>query len=88
MGEKFVGWLKLLWDAGEKTVEHSAAIDDLQENDRRLLQLIQTLAGENERLRDELRHGRELRERDLRELKLELRLQISEELRRLPPPKS
>ena len=40
---------------------------------------------DNELLWNALQHERELRERDIENLKLELRLQISEELRRLPP---
>ncbi len=57
---------------------------------------IQSLTIENERLRQSLQHERELREdasreRELREdasreRELRLRLQISEELRRLPSP--
>jgi hypothetical protein len=87
MWERISFWLRLLWDAGKETRENRVDIEALQAANIELFEFLQALAVENERLRDELRHERELRERDLRELKLELRLQISEELRRFPPAK-
>ena len=87
MWERLIGWFHMMWDAGKKVEAHSDAIDELQESDRRIIRALQTLAAENELLRQALLHERELRERDGKELELKLRLQISEELRRLPPAK-
>jgi hypothetical protein len=94
MWEKVAAWLKFLWDAGKQSEDNREDIKTLAEDQTRLFRVVQILSNENYRLRDELRHERELRERDrsererdLRELKLELRLQIAEELRRLSPAK-
>lgn len=85
MWEKLTGWLRFLWEAGEQTQNNTLSIEKLHANDERFLEYAKALAHENELLRQALQHERELRERDIIELKLELRLQISEELRRLPP---
>ncbi|MDQ3813981.1 MAG: hypothetical protein M3347_08520 [Armatimonadota bacterium] len=103
MWEKLTGWLRLLWDSGKQVQEHSAAIRELDNSDRVLIELVRSvltqqelLRKDNELLRQEnealrqalqqaLQHEHELRERDIRELELKLRLQIAEELRRLPP---
>ena len=85
MWERLVGWFSLLWDSGKKLNEQAIAIDELQESNQQLARAVQHLFAENERLHDAIRHERELRESSMRELKLEVRLQISEELRRLPP---
>jgi SMC interacting uncharacterized protein involved in chromosome segregation len=92
MWEKLIGWLRFLWDAGKETQENGAAIQELDANQRVLIELVRTvlsqqdtLRAENAALRQALEHERELREREIANLKLELRLQISEELRRLPP---
>ncbi len=87
MWERLIGWFHMMWDAGKKVEAHSGAIDELQESDRRIIRALQTLAAENDLLRQALQHERELRERDIEKIKLELRLQISEELRRLSPAK-
>ena len=94
MWEKVIGWLRFLWDSGKETRENTAAIQELDNNQRVLIELVRTvlsqqeiLRADNDSLRQALQHERELRERDIKELKLEMRLQISEELRRLPPAK-
>ena len=90
MWERLGGWFRLLWDAGEKFSQQSAAIEELQESNQKLVRAVELLFERNDRLRAEveagLRHERELRESALRELRLEQQLRISEELRRLPPP--
>ena len=87
MWEKLTGWLRLLWEAGEQTQKNTLSIEKLHANDERFLEYAKALAAENDLLRQALQHERELRERDIEKIKLELRLQISEELRRLPPAK-
>ena len=88
MWEKLASWFRFLWNSGEQVERNVADIKELQEDNRRLTLLVQALIDQNERLvaetRQSLTHERELRESGLRELKLELRLQLSEELRRLP----
>jgi len=85
MWEKITGWSRLLWDAGQQTQENRADIKQLRADFARVFQAIQTLAVENETLRTALQHERELRLKDLENLELKLRLQIAEELHRLPP---
>lgn len=90
MWEKVISWLHWLWDSGKEVQYNSAAIRELDQNQRDFLEFLRgvssaqkNLLKDNEMLRQQLQHERELRERDIRELKMELRLQISEELRRL-----
>jgi len=96
MWEKIAAWIRLLWDTGKQTEDNRADIKQFAEDQRRLFHLVQFLVGDNQKLRDDnqalrdelrqaLQHERELRERDIREIELKMRLQISEELRRLPP---
>lgn len=95
MWEKLIGLFQLLWDAGKQAQDNRADIESLAEKHERLNEVVRILATQNvtlhnetEAVRAELRHERELRERDNRELELKLRLQISEDLRRLPPDSS
>jgi hypothetical protein len=92
MWEKLAGWLQFLWNSGQEVKDNSSAIRELRQNDLELYEALRSLAMQNELLRKDnealrqaLHHERELREGEMRELKLELRLQIAEELRRLPP---
>lgn len=89
MWEKIGGWFRLLWDAGEKLSEQSKAIEELQDSNQKLVRAMELLFEQNDRLRADLdkglQHERELRESNLRELRLEQQLRIAEELRRLPP---
>lgn len=92
MWENLVGWLHLLWDAGKQTQDNRNDIRDLAQDHEDLTNVIRVLATQNELLRKdleavraELAHERALREAQGRELELKLRLQLSEELRRLPP---
>ena len=89
MWERIGGWFRLLWDAGEKLSEQSAAIEELQDSNHKLVRAVELLYEQNDRLRSELeaglRHERELRESAMRELRLEQQLRIEQELRRLPP---
>ena len=94
MWERISFWLKLLWDAGKETQENRADIERLDAGHRETQQFIQALAVENEilrkdneMLRQQLQHERELRERDHHDLQREIRLQIAEALHRLPPAK-
>ncbi len=79
----------MLWDAGEKLSEQSAAIEELQDSNQKLVRAVELLFEQKEHLRRDLenglRHERELRESNLREVRLEQQLRIAEELRRLPP---
>lgn len=86
MGENLIDWFRLLWDSGRQLREQGAAIEELEEKTQYLVEIVQALNVENSRLHDKLQHERELRESHSRELELRLRLQIAEELRRLPPP--
>jgi hypothetical protein len=85
MWEKLVLWFKFLWDAGEDLKVHGAAIEKLRKNDHRFLNLARTLITENASLKEQLAHEREKRADEMEKLELRLRLQISEELRKLPP---
>lgn len=88
MWERLGGWFRLLWDAGEKFNQHSTAIDELQKSNQQLVQAIEYLLERNRRREDEveqrLRQESEKRADELEKIELRLRLQISEELRRLP----
>ena len=85
MWEKLVDWIRLLWDTGTEVKELRADVEVLQANERRTNELIRALATQNELLRRELGHEREKRADEIEKIELRLRLQISEELRRLPP---
>jgi archaellum component FlaC len=85
MWERLIAWFQLLWNTGQEVRELRSDVERLQQNEYELYKLVRNLANQNNLLRQELRHERELHERDLKELKLEMRLQIAEELRRLPP---
>ncbi len=81
MWERLIGWLQFLWDAGRETKENSSAIRELRQNDLELYEAMRALALQNEILRKDnevlrqaLQHERELRERDMQELELKLRL--------------
>ena len=94
MWEKLIGWLQFLWASGQETKDNSSAIRELRQNDLELYEALRALAMQNDLLRQALQHEREMRERDrsererdIKELELKLRLQISEELCRLPPAK-
>jgi len=87
MWQQIINWVRLLWDTGKEFQQMRTELKDLQNDQRATYEFMQALANQNELLRQELRHERELRERDLKELKLEIRLQIAEGLRRLPPTK-
>lgn len=88
MWERVTGWLRLLWDSGLQVKINSEEINKLRKADEQFIEYAHTLGTQNEllskdheMLRQQLQHERELRERDIRELKTELRLQVSEALR-------
>ena len=90
MWERIASWFHWMWDSGKEVQSHGAAIKELDRNQLEFLEFMRAISNDqsslrkdNEMLRQQLQHERELRERDIRELKIELRLQISEELRRL-----
>jgi FtsZ-binding cell division protein ZapB len=85
MWQSIVAWARLLWNTGKEVVELQAEVESLLEKDRELYQYVQMLAIDNENLRRELQHEREKRADEIEKIELRLRLQISEELRRLPP---
>ena len=87
MWEKLTGWLRFLWESGQQTEKNTLANEKLHANDERFLEYAKALAAENELLRQEVRHLREKHADELEKLELKLRLQIAEELRRLPPAK-
>lgn len=76
--------IRIMLDETKRIGEQSRHIAVQNQRMRESLKKRLLYANQNDLLRQELRHERELRERDLRELKLEIRLQIAEELRRLP----
>ncbi len=85
MLERLVGWFRLLWDAGKLLQEHTESIESSKENEQKMLAMMQALLSQNQELKRELQHEKELRAKDLENLELRLRLQISEQLRQLPP---
>ena len=92
MWQKLISWARLLWDAGEEMQRIRTEVKDLHTGQSDSNELIRVLAiqnellrKDNEMLRGELRHERETRAAELEKLELRLRLQLSEELRRLPP---
>lgn len=72
MLERLIGWFHLLWDAGKYLQEHSAAIKESKEDNGRLLSLVQMLAVQNQQLRGDLEHERELRQEQIESLRREL----------------
>lgn len=85
MWETLTAWFRVLWDSGKQIEKNGDDIKALQEDNEHLTRLVQVLINEQERMREALKHERELRESNLREVRLEQQLRISEELRRLPP---
>ena len=75
MWERSISWLKLMWDTGKETQENRADIQKINVVQHELYEFMQALAVENEllrkdneMLRQQIGHERELRERDHREL--------------------
>ena len=85
MWQQIGAWARLLWDTGEEVQRIRAEVRDLQLAQSDSNELIRALATQNELLRRELGHEREKRADEIEKIELRLRLQISEELRRLPP---
>ena len=96
MWEQLTGWFQLLWNTGKDVRELQDDVETLQANEEKTYELIRALATQNELLRRDLaaqnellRHDlaqeREKRADELEKIELRLRLQMSEELRRLPP---
>ncbi len=85
MWEQLTGWIQVLWNTGKDVRELQDDIENLQANEEKAYELIQALATQNELLRRDLNQEREKRADELEKIELRLRLQMSEELRRLPP---
>ena len=92
MWQQIVDWARLLWNTGEEVQDLRREVNDLQVRQSETNELIRVLATQNELLRRDLAQERrelaierEKRADDLEKIELRLRLQISEELRRLPP---
>jgi len=96
MLERLIGWFRFLWDAGNTLESHSESFKELRQSDDDVLEIVHVLAVQNQQLRDELRHERELRQTEVAALRRELaqiqenlelrfRLELSEALRQLPP---
>lgn len=96
MLERLIGWFRFAWDASKTLETHGESLKELDQNDRDALTAMQVLAVQNQQLRDELRHERELRQTEVAALRRELsqvqenlelrfRLGLSEALRQLPP---
>lgn len=89
MWPRIASWFKIIWDAGDDINKQGVAIRKLQESNQYLVRTIEFLLERDERREKEL--GRRLRQEsekradELEKIELRLRLQISEELRRLPP---
>ncbi len=83
MWEQLTGWIQLLWNTGKDVRELQDDVETLSADLEKACELIQVLATQNELLRRDLNQEREKRADELE--KIELRLQMSEELRRLPP---
>ncbi len=96
MLERLIGWFRFVWDAGKTLESHSESFKDLRQTDEDTMKVAQVLIMQNQQLRDELRHERELRQTEVAALRRELsqvqenlelrfRLELSEALRQLPP---
>ena len=85
MWEQLTGWIQLLWNTGKDVRELQDDVEKLQASEKKIYEFMQVLATQNELLRRDLNQEREKRADDLEKIELRLRLQISEELRRLPP---
>ena len=92
MWEQLIGWFQLLWNTGKDVRELQNDVEILHADLEKAYELIQVLATQNELIRRDLEQShrnlaqeREKRADDLEKIELRLRLQISEELRRLPP---
>ncbi len=85
MWQQIVDWARLLWNTGEEVQDLRREVNDLQIAQSDTNNLIRVLATQNELLRRDLNQEREKRADDLEKVELRLRLQMSEELRRLPP---
>jgi len=94
--ERLIGWFRFVWDAGKTLELHSESFKELRQSDNDTLGAVQVLAIQNQQLRDELRHERELPQTEVaalrrekaqvqENLELRLRLELSEALRQLPP---
>lgn len=91
MWQQIISWARLLWDTGEEVQRIRAEVKDLeigQQDSHDFMRALATqnelLRKDNESLRRELQHEREKRADELEKIELRLRLQISEEFRRLP----
>ncbi len=62
MLERLIGWFRFGWDAGKTLESHGEFLEELRESDKDTLAAMQVLAVQNQQLRDELRHERELRQ--------------------------
>ncbi len=85
MWQQIVDWARLLWNTGEEVQDLRREVNDLQNRQSETNELIRVLATQNELLRRDLAGEREKRADELEKIELRLRLQMSEELRRLPP---
>ena len=85
MWQQIVDWARLLWNTGEEVQDLRREVNDMQLAQSDLNELIRVLATQNELLRRDLAQEREKRADELEKIELRLRLQMSEELRRLPP---
>ena len=85
MWEQLIGWAQLLWNAGKDVRELQNDVETLDADLEKAYELIQVLATQNELLRRDLEGERQKRADELEKIELRLRLQLSEELRRLPP---
>ena len=92
MWEQLIGWAQLLWNAGKDVRELQDDVETLHADLEKAYELIQVLATQNELLRRDVEQAhrdlqgeREKRADELEKIELRLRLQMSEELRRLPP---
>ena len=88
MWQQIVSWARLLWDTGEEVQRLRAEVRDLQLAQSDSNDLMRALATQSELLHREIQHEREKRADELEKIELRLRLQMSEELRRLPPGES
>ena len=85
MWQQIVDWARLLWNTGEEVQDLRREVNDMQLRQSETNELIRVLATQNELLRRDLAQEREKRADELEKIELRLRLQMSEELRRLPP---
>ncbi len=76
---------RVLWNNGADTAKNADHIKNVEDELSQLSELVQILAVRDAQHERELTHQRELHQKELENVELRLRLELSEKLRQLPP---